>query len=309
MKYQMMLRILFLLLSRDKVSAKYIANRFDLSLRTVYRYIDELSLSDVPIYNIRGRNGGYTIADTFKLPSGYLTDAEIEAICSTLIELNKDLSSSVIETAVNKIKAISKNKNGTSQISFSNLIIDGSTWGGQSVYGESLKLLQDAIDSKRQLLITYLDRDGETTERTVEVHTLILKQGLWYFYAYCNLRKDFRLFKVGRIQRAKLLEQTFERQNVEGLDKVLATSSGETPEDIDITLTNNVKGEVEEWLGVQSIQTLPNGEICASFKAPVNTYLVGKLLSFGNNVKVVAPIKLKNMMLNTIKLIEDTYSK
>ena len=57
MKYQRMLRILFLLLSRDKVSAKYIADKYELSLRTVYRYIDELSLANVPIYNVRGRNG------------------------------------------------------------------------------------------------------------------------------------------------------------------------------------------------------------------------------------------------------------
>ena len=309
MKYQMMLKILFLLLSRDRVSAKFIANRFDLSLRTVYRYIDELSLSDVPIYNIRGRNGGYTIADTFKLPAGYLTDEEIDAICSTLIELNKNLSSSIIETAVYKIKAISKNKALTPAISFSNLIIDGSTWGGQSDYGESLKLLQDAIESKRQLSVTYHNRNGEDTERIVDVHTLVLKQGLWYFYGYCHLRKEFRLFKVGRIQKAKLLEQTFERREIENIEKVLSTSSNEVFEDVDLIINKSVVDDVVEWLGVQSVHKIGGGKITASFKAPINDYLVGKLLSFGGKVKVEAPLKLKNMLLSTVKSIEKSYSK
>lgn len=305
----MMLKILFLLLSRDRVSAKYIADRFELSLRTVYRYIDELSLADVPIYNIRGRNGGYTISDTYKLPAGYLTDEEIDAVCSTLLELNKNLSSSIIETAVFKIKAISKNKSTTPAISFSNLIIDGSTWGGQSVYGESLKLLQDAIDSKRQLSITYANRSGEFTERIVDVHTLVLKQGLWYFYAYCNLRGEFRLFKVGRIQKAKLLNETFTRREIEDIEKVLSTSSDEIDEDIDLIINKSVVDDVVEWLGVQSVHKNQSGIITASFKAPVNNYLVGKLLSFGNKVKVENPVKLKNMLLNAVKSIEKTYSK
>ena len=62
MKYTMLLKILFLLLSRRKVSARYIADRYELSIRTVYRYIDELSLAGIPIYNERGRNGGYSFS-------------------------------------------------------------------------------------------------------------------------------------------------------------------------------------------------------------------------------------------------------
>ncbi|MBR6737002.1 MAG: YafY family transcriptional regulator [Clostridia bacterium] len=308
MKYQMMLKILFLLLSRDKVSARFIADRFELSLRTVYRYIDELSLADVPIYNVRGRNGGYTIADTYKLPAGYLSDGEIDTVTTVLNELNKDLSSSVLETAVLKIKAISKRKTEQSAVSFSNLIIDGSTWGGAPVYGESLKLLQDAIDTRRKLLVTYNNRNGEQTERIIDVYTLILKQGLWYFYGYCNLRKEFRLFKVGRIEKAKLLNETFERRETTDIEKVLSTYSEKEPEDVDIVIDKSVKADVEEWLGVGSVHQNGN-KITASFKMPINDYLVGKLLSFGNKVTVASPIKLKNMIISTVKSIEKTYEK
>ena len=108
MKYSLMLKILFLLLSRKKVSAKYLADRFELSVRTVYRYIDELSLAGVPIYNERGRNGGYSISDTYKLPANYLNEEEIENVINALSGINNDLRSNVLESAILKISAITK---------------------------------------------------------------------------------------------------------------------------------------------------------------------------------------------------------
>ena len=75
MKLQTLIEILFILLARKKVTATYLANKFGVTTRTIYRYIDELSIP-VPIYNERGRNGGFTIADTFKLPAVYFTEEE-----------------------------------------------------------------------------------------------------------------------------------------------------------------------------------------------------------------------------------------
>ena len=203
MKYQTMLRILFLLLARDRVTAKYIAERFEISLRTVYRYIDELSFANVPIYNVRGRNGGYAIADNYKITSNYLTEEEQEKIISTLTEINKELGSQVLDSAILKISAISKKGEAVS-INLGNLVIDGSGWGSGDVYGTTLKLLQEAIENRAVLNVHYVNRTGDATEREFEPHTLVLKQGLWYCYAYCRLRNEFRLFKVGRIRKCKL---------------------------------------------------------------------------------------------------------
>lgn len=307
MKYQMMLKILFLLLSRKKVSAKYIADRYELSLRTVYRYIDELSLADIPIYNERGRNGGYSISDTYKIPATFLTDEEAETIISALLQINKEIGSNVIETAITKLSAISKSEGENLSLSFGNLIIDGTAWGTVGVYTETLKIIEQAIENKQLISISYVNRDGEASERVIEPHLLALKQGLWYTYSYCQLRNEFRLFKVGRIEKAKLLDKTFTRRDIENTSEIFSKWYDEEAEFIDFIIDKSIKADVEEWLGVNNVTKQKDGSIIASAKLPVNDYLTAKVLSFGDKIKVVAPKKLKTQVINKAKAIEELY--
>lgn len=307
MKYQTMLKILFLLLARKKVSAKYIADRYELSLRTVYRYIDELSLADVPIYNVRGRNGGYAISDTYKIPATFLTDEESEKIIATLTQINKELGSNVIETAITKLSAVSKGGEESLSLNLGNLIIDGTAWGTVGVYTETLKLIQQAIESKNLVTISYVNRVGEASERVIEPHLLALKQGLWYTYAYCTLRKEFRLFKVGRIEKAKLLNDTFSRREIESVNEIFSKWYAEEPEDVDFIVDKSFKADVEEWLGVNNVSVQKDGTVIASTKLPINDYLTAKILSFGDKIKVIAPKKLKTLVINKAKAIEELY--
>lgn len=308
MKYQMMLKILFLLLARKKVSAKYIADRYELSLRTVYRYIDELSLSDVPIYNIRGRNGGYAISDSYKIPANFLTEEESEKVIQTLTEINGELGSQVLDTAISKIGSISKQSGEDLHISFGNLVIDGSGWGTGDIYGETIKIIQRAIEDNSFVSISYRDRDGNTTERDIEPHTLILKQGLWYTYAYCKLRNTFRLFKVGRIEKIKLLNENFIKRQMEDIKSVLSKFYDNAPEDIDLLIDQSIRPDVEEWLGVNKISVSQSGKITATAKLPISDYLTAKILSFGNKIKVLSPEKLKNAVIKTAQSVKDLYN-
>ncbi len=308
MKYQMMLKILFLLLSRKKVSAKYIADRFEISIRSVYRYIDELCLANVPIYNERGRNGGYSISENYKLPASFLTAEESEQIISALVEINKELGSEVISSAIEKLGSISKVSSASPAISFGNLVIDGNAWGVSDAYGETLKILQKSIEEKSVLSVRYIDRDGESTEREIEPHVLALKQGLWYVYAYCRLRDTFRLFKVGRIQKIKSINENFSRRELTNLKQVFEKWYDEPDEDIDLVLDKSVKADVEEWLGVDKVHVSPSGKIMASVKLPIDDYLTAKILSFGSKIKVESPKKLKDAVIKTAKSVENLYN-
>lgn len=307
MKYSLMLKILFLLLSRKKVSAKYISDRFEISVRTVYRYIDELSLAGVPIYNERGRNGGYSISDTYKLPANYLNEEEIENVINALSGINNDLRSNVLESAILKISAITKPVDNTSALSFGNLVIDGTAWGSSNNYSETLKVIQKAIEENLLIQIEYLDRDGKTSNRIIEPHVLALKQGLWYAYSYCHERKDFRLFKIGRIHSLKITSENFIRRDISDMNEVFSKWYGETEEDIDLLVEKSAVDDVIEWLGVDKISSSPSGKITASTSLPINDYLTAKILSFGNKVKVLSPKKLKDAVLKTAQSIEKLY--
>jgi predicted DNA-binding transcriptional regulator YafY len=273
----------------------------------VYRYIDELSLADVPIYNVRGRNGGYAISDTYKIPATFLTDEESEKIIATLTQINNELGSNVIETAITKLSAVSKNGEETLSLNLGNLIIDGTAWGTVGVYTETLKLIQQAIESKNLVTISYVNREGEASERVIEPHLLALKQGLWYTYAYCTLRKEFRLFKVGRIEKAKLSSETFTRREIEKINEIFSKWYAEEPEDVDFIVDKLIKADVEEWLGVNNVSVQKDGTVIASTKLPINDYLTAKILSFGDKIKVIAPKKLKTLVINKAKAIEELY--
>ncbi len=307
MKIQYLIEILFLLLSREKVSAKYVADRFSISTRTAYRYFDELSLC-VPIYNERGRNGGYSISKTFKIPSTYLGVDESDFLLNLLNGMNNEITSPILQRIIDKLSSIAKKSKSDLSIDFGNLIIDGGPWGNTDSYKETLTFLESCIEGLQVITIDYRDRSGLSSRRDIEPHTIILKQGLWYCYAYCHLRKEFRLFKIGRIEGAILTGKTFTRRSTDNVkDTLKEWYEHLVCEEMELVIDATVKADVEEWLGVDKVYTKPNGEILASASLPIDSTVSSKILSYGNKVKVVAPLKLKEMVISTAKAVAKLY--
>lgn len=307
MKYETMVQILFLLLSKGKVSARYIASRFDVSTRTVMRYIDTMCLANIPIIADSGRNGGFYIADTYKLPASFLTEKEFNAVISTLNDYNKNVGSKTVETAVEKLVCIKNPKEKVVNVQSGNLIIDGSSWNGNDNVKNVISLVSSAIEDCALTRIGYVDKDGNETARNIEPHAIILKQGLWYVYAFCRLRNDFRTFKATRISYADKKDEIFEKRKVEinnlSNGKWFANLPSQT---VELQIDKSVKADVEEWLGVDKIFTL-DGNFTAQATLPVNDWLVSKILAFGGKVKVVAPQNLKDLVLEKAKSVIDLY--
>ena len=103
MKFTIMTGILFELLSKKMLSATYLANKYEVTTRTIYRYIEELSLSGVPIETVRGANGGFKIMDNFKLAGSFLTMTEYEAVINSLNAIYAEVKGDALESAINKL--------------------------------------------------------------------------------------------------------------------------------------------------------------------------------------------------------------
>ena len=308
MKNQILIELLFLLLSRKTVTAKYIARRYEISERTAYRYIDELSLC-VPIYNIRGRNGGYAIADTFKIPSTFFTKEESAFLLNLLNGVNNEISSDILTKIIEKFKSISKQKDGDFTLDFGNLIIDGGPWGSTESFKESITFFEKCIEENKTVSITHVSRDGKETTRDIEPHVLILKQGLWYLYAYCKLRNEFRLFKIGRIERAKETGEIFERRPTPNVKELLDVWYDKLKaEVIELEVLKPAKADVEEWLGIDNVYTLKDETIFASCNLPIDNVLASKILAFGKNVKVIKPLSLKKAVSDIANEVSKLYS-
>jgi predicted DNA-binding transcriptional regulator YafY len=307
MKYQIMVKILMLLLSRKRVTAKEIAQRYEISLRSVYRYIEELSISGIPVNVAQGRYGGFSIADTFKLPSGYFTREEYAAAINALTAFNEQVGDVAGISALEKLEYQQKSDKRELAVC-GNIIVDGGSWGDAGKFSQKMKVCERAVNDCLSLEIDYISREGEHTRRVIDPHVLIFKGNVWYLYAFCHNKQSFRTFKIGRIKQAQYTGGQFVKKPIKKDDIPLDFSySSEQLIEVVLEIKREYISSVEEWLGIENISPKGNGLI-ATVTLPDDEFLVGKLLSCGNKVKVLSPAPLKQKIQSAATRILEGYN-
>ena len=288
MKFQIMLKILFRLLKARKASAAQMARDFGVSERSIYRYAEELSISGVPIDIIRGRNGGICLPDTFRLPANFFTREEFAAAVNALTALYEQLPDEAVKDALEKL--LRQQKSDSRDLALSgNILVDSGTWGDAYSFSDKLKLLEDATEGCSCLDLSYIDRGGKESRRTVEPHLLIYKQNIWYLYAWCRARKDFRLFRVGRIRSARETGEKFEKREVDRANLPLKFNfKDEELIRLRLAVQKEALPDIEEWLGMDNVR-VEGGDILAEAELPGGEVLYAKLLGFRSGVRVLSP--------------------
>ena len=302
MKSQIMIEILILLLSGKTITASKIADRYEISVRSVYRYVDDLSLCGIPVYVTRGRYGGIKIADTYRLPSGFFTNGEYTATINALTAMLSQVSDKNLSTALEKLQIQQKSEKRELAVC-GNIIVDGGTWGGSKKFSEKMRICELAVNEGKSLYIDYISRDGEHSKRVVDPHTLIYKQGIWYVYAFCHTKQTFRTFKIGRIKSASFTGETFVKKAVSREETDLSFNyPAEKLVDVTFGIEKSSLADAEDWLGIDNIE--PRGEgFIASLSLPDDEGLVNKILSYGGKVKVLELQNLKERVIETARKI------
>ena len=287
MKFQIMIGILFTLLSKRKVSAAYLASKYGVSVRSVYRYVDEMTCAGVPIDVARGAGGGIYISDAFKLPKGLLTREEYASAVEAMLAMNEQLSDANLRSAIEKLTAQAKSETRDLTLS-GNILVDSGTWGDANQFSEKLSLLERAIEHCTALEIDYVSREGEKSRRKIYPHLLVYKQKIWYVYAYCTKREAFRLFKVGRIRSLVETEEQFVRIPFRREDVPLKFWPEENSVMAMFEISTEALPYAEEWLGIENI-VLRGEKHIAEVALPDDESLVGTILSIGGGPQVPAP--------------------
>ena len=305
MKYQIMVKMLLMLLARRKVTAGEIASRYEISVRTVYRYMEELAVAGVPVDVIRGRYGGITIADTFRLPSGYLTKDEYSAAINALTAMSSQINDDAVGSALEKLKQQAKTESADRSVS-GNIIVDGGTWGDTKNFSEKMHVCERAVEESRCLDIDYISRSGEHSRRIIDPHVLIFKQNVWYVYAFCHTKQDWRTFKIGRIKSARYTGKTFEKKRIsrEEIPLNFKYRSDELT-DLKLEIDRERLPDAEEWIGIDNIE--PRGDkFVAEVSVPDDDGLVSKILGFAGGIRVLAPSSLRERVIAAAKKVIDT---
>lgn len=308
MKFVILLEILFDLLAKRKLTAAYLAEKYEISSRTVYRYIDLLSMS-VPIYIKRGRNGGIYISDNYKLPVGFMTKDEYEAAIEALTVIYSQLPEERFLDAKRKLSAQVKSETRELILSgdIGNILVDSGTWGDTRTFSDKLRLIEECIRDKYVLEIEYHSRTGEKTQRKMEPHVLVFKQNVWYVYAFCHKQRAFRLFRLGRIFSAIKADERFQKRPFKREDIPLNYwTTSENSIDAHFEIQSSAFADAQDWLGVENMRQ--NGNVwTAEVTLPNDETLVRKILSLGDGFKVLSPASLQEQVKNAAKKISTLY--
>lgn len=305
MKFQIMLGILFTVIARRQVKASYLAKKYEVSVRSIYRYIDEMTVAGVPLDVVRGAQGGIRISDAYTLPKGLFTKEEFEKTLESLLVMNEQLRDPVLGDVIAKLTRRERADERSAELS-GNILVDGGAWGEERKFSDVLALFSEATENREQLSIEYVDRGGERTRRTVLPHLLVLKQNVWYVYAFCKLRKEFRLFKLGRVRSANKTGENFERLPFSREDIPLSFWKEKEEIDAKFKISPECLPFAEEWLGVSNVYER-DGEYYAEAILPDDESLVGKILSAGAGFKAVSPESLVRRVKDEIRKLSASY--
>lgn len=200
--------IIYILLEKKTVTASELANRFEVSVRTIYRDVETLSSAGVPIYMARGKGGGISLLSGYVLNKTVLTDEEKTEIVSSMKAFNL-LGNTERSSALGKLSGLFGDNN-TDWIE-----IDFSSWSGGIEENQKFNILKQSVIEKKIIKFTYSNGKGEQSVREVEPLKLCFKGQEWYIYAYCKAKLDYRFFKIKRLSNLETTETSFERKSPE----------------------------------------------------------------------------------------------
>jgi len=203
--------ILTQLQSKRLLTAKSLAEKFEVNIRTIYRDIKALEQAGVPIVVEEGK--GYTLMEGYRIPPVMFTESEANALITAeqLVIKNKDASFvKAYSEAITKIKSVLKNNTKEKADLLSNRLVFRQNAAGDKT-SNHLASLQLALTNFNLAEITYYSPEtDQTTQRTIEPFAIYSTQENWLLIAFCRLRKDFRAFRLDRIQKLAILNEHFE---------------------------------------------------------------------------------------------------
>lgn len=297
MNTEILLDMLFEFLSKRKVTAGYLAEKYGVSERTVYRYVEALS-NKIPLVVKRGRNGGICLSDSYRLPVGFMSADEYTAILDALqIAYSHDPNPRFVNAR--------KKLNTQVKTEQRDLSITGEASGffveeSLPTLTEKLRVLQNCAQEELLAEIEYLSPDGEKFSTKIEPHTFLLKEGVWYLYAFCHHHREFYLFSIGRIHALVKTDEPFRKRPFEWQDIPL-TLQAKKRLTARLEIAKNTVDDIREKLGVENVKFL-NGKWIAEVVLPEET-AVQTILSLGVGVKILSPDTLREKVTALAKNI------
>ncbi|MEU4743801.1 WYL domain-containing protein [Actinosynnema sp. NPDC023658] len=319
MRASRLLSLLLLLQSRGRMTAQELADELEVSVRTVYRDVEALGASGVPVYADRGPAGGYQLVDGYRTRLTGLTSEEADSLFLTgmpgpAAELG--LGAVVAATQLKVLAALPPELRSRAGRVRERFHLDAPGWFRGNEGTPRVAAIAEAVWQQRRLRIRYVRWAQVEVERTVDPLGLVLKAGTWYLVARTD---DLRTYRVSRVVELTRLDEPFDRPEGFDLAEYWAGWSERFeqrmyPMRVTVRLTPNGLRSAQVLLGLVPARELrdvePEGE-WTTVRVPVESldHAVVDLLRLGPEVEVVEPPELRERVIARIAAMADVYQR
>lgn len=325
LKTERLLETVFLFLDKRKVTAEALAARFGVSKRTVLRDMESLALAGIPIYSRQGKEGGFSLMETFILDKSLLTEEEQKEILSAL-ETMKPFTENHTEKLLMKLKGIFS----STETQTDWLEVDFSRWGKKTCDTKKFNLLKSCILKRQPIAFVYSGTSGKTENRQTYPLKLVFKKNTWYLQGFCPDKNDYRTFKLNRLRELSVLPGSFEDKyrpplldTSEYVPENPATNPPDTsnPNPPDTTMQNppvpvisltlqfspEAAYRVYDEFEPEEIKRNDDGSFTVEVSYPETDWIYGYILSFGTAVTVISPRKAAEIIKSRSEKIFQKY--
>ncbi len=317
LKTERLLETVFLLLDKRKVTAEELATRFGVSKRTVLRDMESLTLAGIPIYSRQGKEGGFSLMETFILDKSLLTAEEQKEILSAL-ETMKPFTENHTEKLLMKLKGIFSSPEPRTDW----LEVDFFRWGKKNGDSERFNLLKSCILKRQPVAFVYSGTSGKTEKRQAYPLKLVFKKNTWYLQGFCPDKNDYRTFKLNRLRELSVLPGSFEDKyrpplldNPEYILENPATNPPDTGNQnppvpiisLILEFSPEVAYRVYDEFEPEEITPNSDGSFTVEVSYPETDWVYGYILSFGTAVTVISPRRVAEIIKSRSEKIFQKY--
>ncbi len=283
--------IVYILMRKRKVTAKELADKFEVSTRTIYRDIEVLSRANIPIYATKGKEGGIGLLDEYVLNKTILSEKEQNQILFALQGMKK-MAKQDEKDILGKLSTLfNKEINDWIRIDFSN-------WSKDNIQEKRFDIIKSAILNKQLIEFTYYNSNGEKSKRVVEPLQIWFKDKSWYLISYCRNKEDYRIFKIARIKEMKILEEHFERELPKEKEEEKYKFKSIL---LELEISKEMAYRVYDEFENEEIIKKEDDNFIVKVEYPDNEWVYGYILSFGEYIKVLSPERAKKVIKDKLE--------
>ena len=297
MRFNRLFEIIYILINKRTITAKELADKFEVSQRTIYRDIDLLSSAGIPIYTTKGKGGGIGILDNYVLNKSMLSEGEQNEIIAALQGLSA-INYTNVDDVLSKVSEFFGKSNEKW------IEVDFSDWSENQK--EKFNIIKESIIKKEVISIEYYSSYGEKSKRGIEPLQLMFKGKSWYIVAFCRVRESIRIFKINRIRKIEVLEERFTRCFKEDMDMEITEPSDIQCINMKMRVDASQGYRVYDEFSEDEIYKEEDGSFIVSTTYPIGSWVYSYILSYGSYAEVIEPQYLRNEIR---KLLRKTLNK